>query len=261
MPTALTAIYTTLFLHHQVVQPVQSVTSTLTSQTLSNNGSAGDCPPSGDLDAAVQSVNQAASNIAQRLRLLPQCGEGYWYQVLDFDVNSSNQTCPSGLTLISEPVEGCGRESIGGCDIGQLTIDGMEYSRVCGRITGRASGTPDGFALPFDAILILTKDASEHIWTFVASSVNPPNCPCSGVGTPPPPFTAVGNDYFCDFSGLPNNTRAMWTGENCTDSGCCSFNSPPYFTVDLPPTTEDIIVAVCRSAGNIVIARMQLFVQ
>ena len=266
MCLASTVIYTILFFQQvailffqQVVQPVQSVTSTLTSQTLSSNGSPGICPAPQDLDAAVQSINEVASNIAQRLRLLPQCaGGGYWYEVLDFDVNASNSTCPSGLTLSSEP-EGCGgEEGPTGCSIGLLPIDGIEYSRVCGRITGRTLGTADGFATSNDDVLILVEETLELIWGFYSSSDDPPNCPCAG-GNDTLPF--LGDNYFCD-SSMPNDTRALWTGENCGTDICCSFNSPPYFTTDLSaPITRSIIAVVCRLTGNTVIESMQLFVQ
>lgn len=253
MRVATTVAYIILFLH----QPVQSVTSTLTTQTLS---SAGICPDSQDLDAAVQSINEAASNIAQRLRLLPQCGGGYWYEVLDFDVNMSNQTCPPGLTL-STMLEGCGMDassSGSSCNSSVLPIDGIQYSRVCGRATGRVSGATDGFSTGLGDVFILLEDSSEPIWLFISSPFDPPDCPCDGGGSGGL-AEAIGNNYFCEFSP-PSDPRALWTGENCSTNICCFFNSPPYFTVDLSaPTTENFGVLVC--GANTVIQRMQLFVQ
>ena len=41
-------------------------------------------------------------------------------------------------------------------------------------------------------------------------------------------------------------------GEGCgPNSECCSFNSPPWFTVQLPSsTTEDIEVRICGNDGG-----------
>ena len=55
----------------------------------------------------------------------------------------------------------------------------------------------------------------------------------------PPAF--VGGNYFCkgDYDG------ALWDGMDCT-SPCCTFNSPPWFSVTLPTcTSDDIEVRIC----------------
>ncbi len=47
--------------------------------------------------------------------------------------------------------------------------------------------------------------------------------------------------YFCD--GAYNGR--LWDGQDCT-TACCTFNSPPWFSVSLPaPTTDDIEVRIC----------------
>ena len=53
------------------------------------------------------------------------------------------------------------------------------------------------------------------------------------------------NGYF-----YPNGDP-LWDGEGCgSNSSCCTFNSPPWFNVQLSsPTTDDIEVRICGDQG------------
>ena len=104
----------------------------------------------------------------------------------------------------------------------------------------------------------------QHIWSFVGGldeghlgSI----CPCvtgSTSGTRIPVF--VGQNYFCE-SGLTRwdgsfgifypNGDPLWDGQGCgPTSSCCTFNSPPWFNVQLSsPTTDDIEVRICGDEG------------
>ena len=97
----------------------------------------------------------------------------------------------------------------------------------------------------------------QHIWTFAAGSseqdyTDDDACPCEAtININIPPF--VGGDYFCESEanlGSPSGFHPddpLWDGQNCTaTSTCCSFNSPLYFTKQLPsPTTDDIEARMC----------------
>ena len=84
----------------------------------------------------------------------------------------------------------------------------------------------------------------------------------------------MGDDYFCE-SGRPVGGSSailfsddpLWDGENCRSSStCCTFNSPPYFTKQLPtPTTDDIEARICLNEPSwhedIAIELVELYVQ
>jgi hypothetical protein len=44
----------------------------------------------------------------------------------------------------------------------------------------------------------------------------------------------------------------LWTGESCAnDNPCCSFNNPPYFSVQLPAVTTDRIeLRICTDEAQ-----------
>ena len=81
----------------------------------------------------------------------------------------------------------------------------------------------------------------------------------STVGSRIPSF--VGQNYFCE-SGLTrysdgvnypffSNGDPLWDGQGCgPTSNCCTFNSPPWFNVQLPaPTTDYIEIRICSNVG------------
>ena len=84
----------------------------------------------------------------------------------------------------------------------------------------------------------------------------------------------MGGDYFCE-SGANSTAESvqcmlypddpLWDGEGCSASStCCSFNSPPYFTKQLPsPTTDDIEARLrCfHSSEDTAIEFIELYVQ
>jgi dynein heavy chain len=101
----------------------------------------------------------------------------------------------------------------------------------------------------------------EYIWSFVAGfaeSSGRNNCPCSTMaGTQPP--THIGDNYFCE-SGNQNNGfeegriysgDRLWDGEQCEGRCCEGTQSPPWFSVQLPaPTTDMIEVSICCDQGT-----------
>ena len=87
-----------------------------------------------------------------------------------------------------------------------------------------------------DGVCVTYGTPRRHIWNFGAgyNRSGPFRCPCDNPndrGFAPLPPSFVGTNYFCD--GEYNG--ALWDGMDCTVSGCCTFNSPPWFSVTLPP--------------------------
>ena len=182
-------------------------------------------------------------------QIMIDCGGLGWRQVADLDMEDTAQHCPSPWQETSNLGRSC-RPSIstGECEGVTFPVSGGTYTRVCGRVTGLSNGTPDGFfrSSPVDGVTVTY--GPEHIWSFAASHSAPNRCPCDNNDrqNAPLPAVSVGDNYFCD--GMFNG--ALWDGEDCS-TACCTFNSPPYFTVTLPtPTTEDIVVSICSDEGR-----------
>ncbi len=187
----------------------------------------------------------------------------------DVDMTDSNQQCPDGFKLNSRttaPLRTCGRPDrlLQGCVSTTYPVNGVQYSRVCGRIVAYQFGSPSAFydfSSPVNGI-ILTHGESfrQHIWSFVNGASEtydslPERCPCSGGSGTVPPF--IGQDYFCDSafrSGTVPDGKLyaddpLWDGQGCgSNSTCCEFNNPPWFCKQLPqPTTDDIELRLCEN--------------
>ena len=212
---------------------------------------------------------------------------GGWTRVAYLNMTDPSQQCPSTLPLQtrgSEPRRLCGRTSSSGgsCDSVTYSTFGVNYTRVCGRVIGYQSGTPDAFrnqrsqtieGYYVDGVSLThgSPGARQHIWTFAAGAVenNPStyplySCPCADRAQAlalVPSF--VGNDYFCE-SGDLNSTftfmffpnEPLWDGQGCGAASCCELNYPPgvtplWFCKQLPQTTtDDIEVRLCGSDGT-----------
>ena len=187
------------------------------------------------------------------------CGgvTGGWMRVFELDMTITSHQCPNGL---SQRTDGglctCVRNvSAAGCSSIFLPTRNVNYSRVCGRITGYQIGTTNDFASGnIDSVYVdgvsLTHGLSQrqHIWTF-AAALRTTDCPCQRNFRAPPPF--VGNNYFCDSGSLqyPDNTfysYPLWNDDDCV---CCA--NPPWFHQQLPqPTSDDIEMRVCRDESD-----------
>ena len=217
---------------------------------------------------------------------------GGWMRVASVDMTDSSNSCPSGLRTLTEPRRLCAKNINGaGCSSAVLPVEGVQYSRVCGKIIGYQQKTPDAF-VPYhrgqrtidsryvDGIsLTYGRSPRKHIWTFVIAvdeyNSRPNNvCPCTNTRNtnPPavPPF--VGHDYFCD-TGSENHYQhifygadPLWDGEGCGQfSTCCSWNNPPWFMKEISPTTDDIEMRLCcdqpRSDEDVTFETLEIYVQ
>ena len=216
-------------------------------------------------------------------------GTAGWRRVVYLDMTDPNTNCPSGWQLTRHSKRTCGKVSTGRltCDSVTFPVSGGDYTRVCGRIkayqysaTDAFEAYDDGFSTTIDGSYVsgvsLTHGSPrQHIWTFAAGRTeSEPTwddaCPCDvTIDITIPPF--VGGDYFCE-SGYPSRAidrfypdDPLWDGEDCSASStCCSFNSPPYFTKQLPsPTTDDIEARICLldAGDDTPIEFIELYVQ
>ena len=223
-------------------------------------GTNGECPSDNIRQDSRNFLRNATREIIRNLNTLTDpisqiCGPGEWRRVFYLNTSRSDQSCPGGWNLLTRsvrgsPVRGC--VGAGSTCFSTFTDDiFMPYSQVCGRIIGEGITSPDGFFqnTPQNTIegnyldgVSVTHGASgsrTHIWTFGAGHVG--RCPCDSGdrNAAPLPPAAVGDNYFCDRA---DQLDRLWTGESCaSDNPCCSFNNPPYFTVQLPAATTDRI--------------------
>ena len=199
-----------------------------------------------------------------------------WRQVAYLNMSDPFQQCPSVWREITSPHRVCGRRSTSpSCEGVNYTTGSEQYDQVCGRIIGYQSGTPDAFrgssrsidSTYLDGVSVMYGSPRQHIWSFAGgldedSSVQPYfSCPCvtgSTNGNDIPSF--VGQNYFCESGITQWDTRTfafwptgdpLWDGQGCgPTSSCCTFNSPPWFSVQLSsPTNDDIEVRICGDSG------------
>ena len=208
-------------------------------------------------------------------------GSTGWRRVVYLNMSDPSQQCPSAWMNYTTPHRVCGRRSIstGGCEGVTYSTGSEQYDQVCGRIIGYQLGNTDAFldssrsidANYVDGISVTHGSPRQHIWTFAngqdenSTTFSYASCPCvtgSTNGNHIPSF--VGQNYFCEtgitlwslrgnfmYIFFPNGDP-LWDGQGCgPTSSCCTFNSPPWFNVQLPsPTTNDIEVRICNRGST-----------
>ena len=85
------------------------------------------------------------------------------------------------------------------------------------------------------------------------------NCPCSFTHGQHRSPSYIGSNYYCE-SGNPTDNFAnnqifsndpLWDGQKCEGTCCIGANNPPWFSVQLPdPTTDIIEVNVCADEST-----------
>ena len=174
-------------------------------------------------------------------------------KVAEINMTDPTQQCPDGFKQINRtepPLRTCGRpDGIGGCVSMTFPVNGIEYSRVRGRIVAYQIGTPSGFGSPLSdsidrdyvaGISLTHGQPRQHIWSFAnaqGEGFTSQVCPCIDGSTDAVP-EFVRNDYFCD-SAIPGINvddgvfypdDPLWDGQGCgSRSTCCEFNNPPWF--------------------------------
>ena len=219
------------------------------------------------------------------------CGgvTGGWMRVAYLDMTNSTHRCPSTLRQRTDSEKLTCRKNgdSAGCSSFIFPSMNVSYSKVCGRIIGYQSGSPDAFALRnspsinsnyVDGISLTHGNPRQHIWTFAAGNDEDFDvlaCPClTNAAASPLPY--IGRNYFCETGISGTSTSSMnlvafwgdplWDGAGCGDRDrCCSFNTPPWFYRQLSPTTDGIEMRVCRDEDvnneDITIQLVELYIQ
>ena len=216
---------------------------------------------------------------------------GGWMRVANLNMTDTNQNCPSGFRQITSPKRTCGTPG-SSCVSTTYPLNGVKYSKVCGKIIAYQYGSPDGFGSfnPYRSFTVddryvdgvsLTRGQTprKHIWTFAAAldeTVSNYNvCPCTKTDTlytgRVPPF--IGQDYFCDTGSRHSwqhkfySADPLWDGSGCgSTSSCCGFNNPPWFCKQLlQPTSDDIEMRLCvnqaTSDEDVALESVEIYVQ
>ena len=278
------AVASFVVLAHPAVAQGSSITSPLpyrsrVLQSVENQT----CPSVEHREIARNEIKTAARSLL-RVSIVPDlqsytfvCGGSTgWKRVAYLNMSDTSQQCPSVWKEITTPHRVCGRRSASpSCEGLTYSTGSEQYDQVCGRIIGYQIGTPDTFAFTrrsiesyyMDGISVTHGSPRQHVWSFVGG-VDESNthlgsiCPCvtgSTAGTRTPSF--LGQNYFCESGITQWNLTAgvfwpdgdpLWDGLGCgRTSSCCTFNSPPWFNMQLSsPTTDDIEVRICGEEGN-----------
>ena len=233
--------------------------------------------------ASVEEREMARTQISEDIRELLQdvvaCGGPGWTLAASLDMTDPTQNCPSAWDERTESGKRvCFRpSSSAGCDSVTFSTNGKEYTHVCGRAIGYQQDSTDAFGTAppgtidnyyVDGLSVTHGQPGDrtHIWTFAAGhdqvTMNDWVCPCVNSANIALVPSYVADKYFCE-SGVPYPQTyvfspitlypddPLWDGDGCGPNDCCSFNSPPWFTVELPTsTTDDIEVRNCNDDGT-----------
>ena len=215
---------------------------------------------------------------------------GGWMRVAHLDMIDHTHHCPIEFREITTPKRTCARSG-NGCRSTTYPVDGISYSRICGKIKAYQYSSMDAFNAYYDDRAITIDDVyvdgvslthgkkpRKHIWSFANALDETQNnywvCPCTKTVTPytgaVPPF--IGEDYFCETGSRYQyqvqfySEDPLWDGAGCGGtSTCCQFNNPPWFCKHLPqPTTDDIELRLCSdeafSIEDTAIEQVELYI-
>ena len=69
-----------------------------------------------------------------------------WMRVAQLDMIDPQEHCPSGFRTITSPKRMCGRSSGPVCASTTFSVNGLHYSKVCGKVIGYQYYSMDAFA-------------------------------------------------------------------------------------------------------------------
>ena len=236
---------------------------------VSQNG--GQCPLN-ELYTKFEQVKAELQTIHKSLLALGEnsacnkCGIfGNWRRIAYFNTTGGD-SCPSGLRTVKNPTTSqtaCGRTTSPGCNSLKFSPNGS-FTRVCGRVKGYSSHSPDAFARehlrgdsidsPYmDGISFTYGTPRKHLWSYVAgwsehSSFPLRRCPCARTNpedrTNVPNF--VQNDFYCESGHSRNRVNwedPLWDGKGCSSNNCCDQYG--WFHREVPRTTQKLEVRWC----------------
>ena len=225
------------------------------------------------------------------------CEGSGWSRAVFLNMTDPFYECPSGWKLSSFSKRSCEQVSTTEltCDSAMFSTGGDSYSAVCGRIIGYQYGgttafnyysdnplTIDDFYVEGASLTHGPTGSRQHIWTFAAGlsevTTQFPDqqyyCTCDNPTTASIIPSYVGSDYFCEAAALTYTSNPtfypddpLWDGNGCSGtstSTCCTFNSPPWFTKELPSsTTDDLEIRICDRdlSDSTVIELIEIYVR
>ena len=150
-----------LFIGLAVAQERATLPVKYNATILQGLGDGESCPPADRQEAVRTEISQNISRLLQDtvVPALNQsygacgCGGAGWTRVAYLDMTDNAQQCPLNWTLITSPRRSCGRTTGTGdfrddccCDSATFSVQGVQYSQVCGRIIAYQFGQPEAFA-------------------------------------------------------------------------------------------------------------------
>ena len=129
------------------------------------------------------------------------CGGPGWRRVAYLNMSDQTQTCPPAWELITCLRRSCGRPSNAArrsCYSAMFPVEGIQYSKVCGRFIGYQKGQPEAFYVNslfqpptidgsyVDGMSLTYGSPRQHIWTFASAideylHIYNSKCPCTNV--------------------------------------------------------------------------------
>ena len=225
-----------------------------------------------------------------------ECGgyTGGWTRIVGLNTcTGDSSSCPTGWVSDHNNQSRC-HYCTGGQDAGcypvQFSTHQLNYTRMCGKLSGYQRGSmnafyPAGYILAtatgyqpenasssingvyVDGISITVGHPRKHVWTYAVGlsddyrynySRGGYNCPCAVHPGPDPP-SFVGQHYYCESGNTGRYTRGkeyredmLWDGSGCSNkNNCCARPGLPWFFRQFPvPITGDIEVRICRDQNS-----------
>lgn len=189
------------------------------------------------------------------------CGSnGGWTRLVSFNARMEKK-CPNELAMFeTNGIKHCGRKpaKAKSCDTVPVPSDGINYSKVCGKVIGYQYYSTDGYR---DGVSVTQGPSQKLVWSFIAGfSENHHHCPCSKKGHHPP--KDIGDHYFCE-SGFkdysyPNKNferfeviDPLWDGKQCNNKEvkCCKREGNrkylPWFLRETGLSSNNLGVRIC----------------
>ena len=201
--------------------------------------------------------------------------KGYWRRVAYMNTSDNNfAECPPGMIREKHTVSCKYKYFNPGCTSVRYETGTTPYSRICGKVHARYSGSPDAFQSfggarnesttleenYLDGVsLTYGANPRTHIWSF-AVSVNLRSGGCAICNQERPRF--IGMDFSCELV-MPCPTNNVCNFDTLWNGGQCVGEDSFYKELSLP-TIQDIELRLCRGQNrhdeDILITFVELFV-
>ena len=158
-------------------------------------------------------------------------------RIANVDMRNNHSQCPPGLVYnVTQGKKLCRKPSPApGCSSTTFNTQGVEYSKVCGKVIGYQYFSTDGFRTSsstlqnyMDGVSVTHGHPRQHVWTFTSAHDEVTNtaCPCihpsnSFVSVIP---SFVGNDYYCETGSRTRPEQRYYFEDPLWD--CLLYTSP-----------------------------------